>query len=134
MVASQSAVYSLSLDKPVLSLRRDPDGELNWVRLQRFFVPQTTIAQAPASKGADFALKRLQISSGQLNWQDAAVAMPASLALTDLAIQGQDFSWPNQQLASWRGQALFQGANVSWVGTTDLSSASTSMRRTSARS
>ena len=118
---------TLSLDKPVLSLRRDPDGELNWVRLQRFFVPQTTIAQAPASKGADFALKRLQISSGQLNWQDAAVAMPASLALTELAIEGQDFSWPSRQLASFHGQALLQGANVSWDGTTDLSSAQTRM-------
>ena len=118
---------TLSLDKPVLTLRRDPQGELNWVRLQRFFMPQAPLAQAPASMAAEFVLKRFQINAGQFQWLDAAVAMPASLALTDLAIQGQDFSWPNQQLASWRGQALFQGANVSWVGTTDLSSASTSM-------
>jgi uncharacterized protein involved in outer membrane biogenesis len=118
---------TLSLDKPVLTLRRDPEGELNWVRFQRFFMPQAPFAQASASKAAEFALKRFQINAGQIQWFDAAVAMPASLALTELAIDGQDFSWPSHQLASFRGQAVFQGANVSWVGTTDLSSASTSL-------
>lgn len=126
---------TLSLDRPVVHLRRHADGALNWVRLQRTFLPQTPQAQTPPSqaadtataKGSDFALKRLQIRAGQLHWQDATVAMPASLALSELSVEGQDFSWPSRQAASFRGQALLQGANVSWEGTTDLRSAQTRM-------
>jgi uncharacterized protein involved in outer membrane biogenesis len=123
---------ALSLEKPVLHTRRDAAGELNWVRLQRFFMPPVPVpapvAQAPAQAGADFSLKRFQISAGQLYWQDAAVSMQTPLALSDLTMEGQNFSWPRPQVASFRGQTQLQGANVSWEGTTDLRSAQTRMK------
>jgi uncharacterized protein involved in outer membrane biogenesis/outer membrane protein OmpA-like peptidoglycan-associated protein len=119
---------TLSLDKLVLHTRRDAAGELNWVRLQRFFMPATPAASASNQTAADYAMKRLEIRSAQLHWQDAAVAMATPLALTELSIEGQDFSWPKPQVASFRGQANLQGANVSWEGTTDLRSAQTRMK------
>ena len=124
---------TLSLDKPVVHLRRDSGGELNWVRLQRALLsqapgPVTGAADTGGVKAVDFALQRLQVSAGQLHWQDAALAIPANLAVTALALEGQNFSWPSRQAASFRGQALLQGANVSWEGTTDLRSAQTRMQ------
>jgi uncharacterized protein involved in outer membrane biogenesis len=85
---------TLSLDKPVLHTRRDATGELNWVRLQRFFMSAAPAVSAPNQASADYALKRLQIRAAQLHWQDAAVTMATPLALTELSIEGQDFSWP----------------------------------------
>lgn len=111
---------ALSLKQPVLYTRRDAAGELNWARLQRFFMPAAPAAPASAKASADFTLKHLQISAAQLNWQDAAVAMATPLALTELSFEGQGFSWPGPEVASFRGQSRLQGANVSWEGTTDL--------------
>lgn len=119
---------ALSLDKPVLHTRRDATGELNLARLQRFFMLAAPVAQDPAQAAADFSLKRFQINSAQLYWQDAAVSMQTPLVLTDLTMEGQNFSWPSRQVASFRGQTQLHGADVSWEGTTDLRSAQTHMK------
>lgn len=111
---------ALSLDKPVLHLRRDRSGELNSARLLRFFAPSDSASQPPAPAGAGYAVKRLHMTGGQLHWQDAATRAPVSLTLDDIGVQVNNLSWPTPQEASLQGQASIQGGQLSWEGTTDL--------------
>jgi len=114
---------SLRLDRPVVYLRRDRQGELNWTRLLQKLSVQAGVVKPAEKSGAVWQLKHLQMSAGQLHWQDAANTTPVAWLLQDLEFQGRDLSWPAAQSAQIQGQALIQGGHVSWVGTTDLTSA-----------
>ena len=121
-------IDALSLDKPVLHVRRDRTGALNTSRLQRFFAPTDSAGPAPTKTGASYVLKRFDMTGGQLNWQDAATRLPAKLTLDDIDFQINQLSWPSPQTASLQGQARLQGASLSWDGQADLTSAQVHMK------
>lgn len=152
-LASVLQIDALRLDKPVLHLRRDRAGVLNTSRLQRFFAPANSAGQAPAQttardaeafgaqalgaqgRGADagvvdarYVLQRLDVSGGQLNWQDATTQVPVSFSVDDVTAQIQHLAWPSAQMASLQGQARLQGAKLSWDGQTDLNSAQVNLQ------
>lgn len=112
----QLAIESLSLDKPVVHVRRDKNGDLNLSRLQRFFSPAEPGQTLPVSQGGTWALAGLTMAGGQLAWEDAALDTPVSWALTDLSLEAKDLSWPSPQAASMAGQAQFQGATLRGSG------------------
>jgi outer membrane protein OmpA-like peptidoglycan-associated protein len=114
-------VAALSLDQPVLDLRRDTAGVLNVVRLQNFFSPAVSAQPKPLKPGEWLALNHLEISGGQLNWHDAATNKPVNLSLTHVDSQARALSWPIRQVASLEGKAQLADASLSWAGSTDLS-------------
>jgi Domain of Unknown Function (DUF748) len=118
----------LSLDKPWVHLRREAGGELNWARLRRAFGPAQRADGTPVQVGIDGVLKDFQIKGGQLHWQDDTLVAPAMWAVNDLAFEAQNLSWPNRQMADFRGQADLEGAIFSWTGMTDLHSAQMDVR------
>lgn len=113
---------SLSLEKPVLYLRRDVTGALNWVGLQRFFAPSEEGPTPSAKTHAQYGLKNIQISGGQLRWQDDMTRLPVAMALTDLDFQSSKLNWPNlnTEPATLSGKAKLDEASLSWQGTTDF--------------
>ena len=113
----------LSLEKPVLHVRRDPAGEINWARLQRFFAPADSAPQGAVKRVALYELKQFQVAGGELRWQDAATQKPAGLLLNDIDFQSSDLSWPALKVSPLQGKASVQGAKLSWDGSTNLASA-----------
>ncbi|PIT82572.1 DUF748 domain-containing protein [Limnohabitans sp. 15K] len=116
-------VAALSLDQPVLHVRRDAAGVLNMARLQNFLSTTESAQSKPAKPGALLALDHFEIAGGQLNWQDAATNQPVNLSLTHLDFQAQGLSWPSRQVATLAGKAKLAGDSLSWSGTSDLTSA-----------
>lgn len=114
---------SLRLDRPVVYLRRDRQGELNWTHVLQKFSVEAGVVKPAEKSAAVWQLKHLQMSAGQLHWQDAANTTPVAWVLQDLEFQGRDLSWPAAQPAQIQGQAHIQGGRVAWEGTTDLTSA-----------
>jgi uncharacterized protein involved in outer membrane biogenesis/outer membrane protein OmpA-like peptidoglycan-associated protein len=112
-------VAALSLDQPVVHVRRDVAGVLNLVRLQNFLLTTESAPTQPAKPGASLALNHFEIRGGQLNWHDTALSQPASLSLTHLDFQAQALSWPSRQVATLAGKAQLVGASLSLAGTTD---------------
>lgn len=116
-------VAKLSLNQPVVHVRRDAAGVLNIVRLQNFLSAAESAPTQPAKPGALLALNHFEIRGGQLNWQDTSLSQPASLSLTHLDFQAHALSWPSRQVSPLAGQAQLAGASLSLVGTTDGSGA-----------
>ncbi|WP_108313680.1 DUF748 domain-containing protein [Limnohabitans parvus] len=114
---------SLHLDRPVVHVRRDREGELNWARFQRFYAPAPGSDPFPEKRPSFYALKHFQISAGQVQWQDAMTRVPTTVVLADLDFQSRNLSWPARQVAPLNGQASIQGGSVSLSGESDLKSA-----------
>lgn len=114
---------SLLLERPVVHVRRDHDGELNWTGLQRFFAPPVQSEPSPQNQTSIYALKDLQIAAGQVQWQDAMTRVPTTRVLADVDVQSSHLSWPAREVARLKGQASLQGTRVSWRGETDWKSA-----------
>lgn len=125
-------IEALRLDQPVVHVRRDRAGALNWSRLQRLTAPASEPAAAPAQTDALYALKQLQVTGGQVHWHDEAMPTPTltpvALALTQIDLQSANLSWPRPQAATWDGQAQFQGGRLSWQGVTEGQSAQASLK------
>ena len=114
---------ALSFDKPVLHVRRDAAGEINWARLQQFFAPPDSAARLAVKRVPLYELKHFQVAGGELRWQDAATRMPVGLVLSDIDLQSSDLSWPALKVSPLQGKASVQGAKLSWDGSTNLKSA-----------
>ena len=116
---------SLSLDKPVLHLRRDASGAFNWVGLQEFFMPSEERGPSLVNAHAQYGAKTVQIAGGELRWQDDMTRLPVNLALKELDFQSSNLNWPPLQAepALLSGKAKLDGVPVSWQGSTDLKSA-----------
>lgn len=127
-------IDALRLDQPVVHVRRDRAGALNWSRLQRLAAPAGDPADAQAQTDALYAVKQLQVTGGQVQWHDAATptptptSMPVALALTEIDLQSANLSWPRPQAATWNGQAQFQGGRLSWQGVAEGQSAQASLK------
>ncbi len=104
-------------------LRRDRAGLLNLVRLQGFFLPPNPPSPAPQAGAALYAVKRLNLSQGQVHWDDASTPVPVTLQLSDIALQSDAWQWPAAQTATFNGQAKLGSAKLSWRGQTDLKNA-----------
>jgi outer membrane protein OmpA-like peptidoglycan-associated protein len=114
---------SVLLERPVVHVRRDHDGALNWTGLQRFFAPPVQSEPSPPNQTSIYALKDLHIAAGQVQWQDAMTRVPTTLVWADVDVQSSHLSWPAREVARLKGQASLQGARVSWRGETDGKSA-----------
>lgn len=111
------------LEQPVVDLRRDQTGALNWDALHRFFASSERAGASSSPSNLQFALKKFEISGGELRWQDESTHTPVAMSLKDIDLESKGLSWPSQQVAPVSGTARFAGAGLSWQGVTDFKSA-----------
>lgn len=117
-LAQRVRIDSVELDAPRLLAQRGSDGQINWARLAT--APAANAAAAPARpasapapqaapKGWQVAVEQVAVRSGQLDWQDEAVAGGARLALKGLDLHASAIAVPFAKPLQFSGQVQLAG-------------------------
>ncbi len=120
-LAQRGHIASVDIEEPRVLARRAQDGQINWQRLASSpgVAPQPAAKPAPkgqADAGWQLAVDRVALRSGQVDWQDDAVAGGARLALEALRLDASAIAVPLQKPLQFAGSAQLQGAALDFQG------------------